>query len=221
MKTLIKICGLKRPEDIAYVNEAGADFAGFVIHVPKSPRTVTASKAAQLSALLAPQICPVGVFVNEPEETVARLLNAGVIRLAQLHGQEDENYIRRLRQQTDGRLIKAFSVRKKEDLVQAARSTADYILLDHGKGGTGCAFDWSLVENMERPWFLAGGLSGDNLTQAIGLLHPWAVDLSSGVESEGRKDRVKIRRAVAIVHGSTADEDIDSTGERSEICPEE
>lgn len=221
MKTRIKICGLKRPEDIVYVNEAGADFAGFVIHVPQSPRTVTASKAAQLSALLDPRICPVGVFVNEPEETVARLLNTGVIRLAQLHGQEDENYIHRLRQLTAGRLIKAFSVQRKEDLVQAAGSTADYVLLDHGKGGTGCAFDWSLVEGMKRPWFLAGGLGCDNLAQAIGLLHPWAVDLSSGVETEGKKDREKIRRAVAIVHGSAADKDIDGTGERSEICPEE
>lgn len=201
VKTRIKICGLKRSEDIAFVNEAGADFAGFVIHVPKSPRNTTASEAARLSALLSPKICPVGVFVDEPEETVARLLNSGVIRLAQLHGQEDEGYLGRLRRLTEGKVIQAFSVRNKEDLMRAARSSADYILLDHGRGGTGRTFDWSLVKQMERPWFLAGGLDRSNLLQAIKQLHPWAVDLSSGVETKGRKDREKIKATVALAHG--------------------
>ena len=185
MKTRIKICGLRRAEDIAYVNEAGPDFAGFVIHVPKSHRNVSAGQARELSAMLAPGIRPVGVFVNEPEETVANLLNDGVIRLAQLHGQEDEAYIRRLRGLTDGPLIQAFSIRRKEDLDRAMQSSADYILLDHGRGGTGSAFDWGLVEAVERPWFLAGGLDCGNLAAAIGRLHPWAVDLSSGVERDG------------------------------------
>lgn len=199
MRTRIKICGLRRPEDIRGVNEAGPDFAGFVIHVPRSPRNVTAGEAEALSRLLSPGILPVGVFVNEPEESVARLLNAGIIRLAQLHGQEDEGYIRRLRQLTDGKLIQAFSIREKKDLERAAASSADYILLDHGKGGTGSSFDWDLVEAMDRPWFLAGGLTCRNLKEAIDRLHPWAVDLSSGVETEGKKDAEKIRRAVEIV----------------------
>ena len=188
MRTRIKICGLRRPEDIRGVNEAGPDFAGFVIHVPRSPRNVTAGEAEALSRLLSPGILPVGVFVNEPEESVA-----------QLHGQEDEGYIRRLRQLTEGKLIQAFSVREKKDLERAAASSADYILLDHGRGGTGSSFDWNLVEAMERPWFLAGGLTCRNLVKALDRLHPWAVDLSSGVETEGKKDAEKIRRAVEIV----------------------
>ena len=151
--------------------------------------------------MLAPGIRPVGVFVNEPEETVANLMNDGVIRLAQLHGQEDEAYIRRLRGLTDGPLIQAFSIRRKEDLDRAMQSSADYILLDHGRGGTGSAFDWGLVEAVERPWFLAGGLDCGNLAGAIGRLHPWAVDLSSGVERDGWKDREKIQQAVALAHG--------------------
>ena len=124
-----------------------------------------------------------------------------MIRLAQLHGQEDEAYIRRLRGLTDGPLIQAFSIRRKEDLDRAMQSSADYILLDHGRGGTGSAFDWGLVEAVERPWFLAGGLDCGNLAAAIGRLHPWAVDLSSGVERDGWKDREKMKQAVALAHG--------------------
>lgn len=199
MKTRIKICGLRREEDVQAVNEAKPDFCGFVIEVPKSFRSVTASRVRELTERLDRDIQAVGVFVNAPEELAAELLNEGVIRMAQLHGQEDEAYIRRLRKLTDRPLIQAFSVRTEKDIEHALNSAADYILLDQGGGGTGKPFDWSLIPGIERPFFLAGGLSGENLESAIHKIHPYAVDLSSGVETDMWKDPVKIKNAVEIV----------------------
>lgn len=195
----IKICGLKRQEDIQAVNIAKPDFCGFVIEVPKSARCVSRNQVRELAAALDPEILPVGVFVNAPAELAAQLLNEGTLAIAQLHGKEDETYIRSLRELTDKPLIQAFSVRTTEDIRRACASTADYILLDQGSGGTGKTFDWSLVNGMERPFFLAGGLSVENLEQAVRELKPWAVDLSSSLEVDGKKDADKIRRAVEIV----------------------
>lgn len=195
----IKICGLRRQQDIQAVNAAKPDFGGFVIEVPKSPRCVSKEQVRELAAGLDPEILPVGVFVNAPAELVAELLNEGTLAMAQLHGQEDETYIRSLRKLTEKPLIKAFSVRSAEDIEQARGSLADYVLLDQGSGGTGKTFDWSLVQGIERPFFLAGGLSTDNLEAAVRKLNPWAVDLSSSLETDGWKDPGKIREAVEIV----------------------
>ena len=175
-RTRIKICGLIRPEDIQAVNQAKPDFAGFIVEFPKSRRNVTVEQLKALRKELDDSILPVGVLVNAPVELPAQLLNEGTIALAQLHGQEDENYIKK-----------------------AVRSEADYILLDQGAGGTGETFDWSLVPAIKRPWFLAGGLGCENLESAIHLLHPWAVDLSSSVETDGHKDPDKILEAVYAV----------------------
>ena len=197
--TKIKICGLRRMEDVQAVNEAKPDFCGFIIEVPKSFRSVTADQVKELAAGLDRDIQAVGVFVNAPETLAAELLNQGIISMAQLHGQEDETYIRRLRKLTDRPLIKAFSVRTRKDAEKAMESTADYILLDQGSGGTGIPFDWSLLPVIERPFFLAGGLGEDNLETAVHRLHPYAVDLSSGVETDMWKDPVKIKKAVDIL----------------------
>ena len=199
--TKIKICGLRRMEDVLAVNEAKPDFCGFIIEVPKSFRSVTVDQVKELAAGLDRDIQAVGVFVNAPETLAAELLNQGIISMAQLHGQEDETYIRRLRKLTDRPLIKAFSVRTRKDAEKAMESTADYILLDQGSGGTGIPFDWSLLPVIERPFFLAGGLGEDNLETAVHRLHPYAVDLSSGVETDMWKDPVKIKKAVDIVRG--------------------
>lgn len=195
----IKICGLKRPEDIRAVNEAKPDYCGFVIEVPKSSRCVSREQVRELTAGLDSAVQAVGVFVNAPVELPAQLLNEGTIAIAQLHGREDEAYIRALRKMTAKPLIRAFSVRTAEDVERACRSSADYILLDQGNGGTGKTFDWALVPEMTRPFFLAGGLGVDNLQQAIRQLNPWAVDLSSSMETEGKKDPKKIKAAVEIV----------------------
>ena len=198
-RTRIKICGLTRPEDIQAVNEAKPDFAGFIVEFPKSRRNVTVDQLRQLREKLDESILPVGVFVNAPAELPAQLLNEGTIALAQLHGHEDEAYIRQLKTMTDHLIIKAFSIKTEADVERAIRSEADYILLDQGAGGTGETFDWSLVPAVKRPWFLAGGLGCDNLETAIHLLHPWAVDLSSSVETDGHKDPDKILKAVHTV----------------------
>lgn len=195
----IKVCGLSRRDDIKAVNEARPDFCGFIIEVKKSSRCVSREKVKELKKELHPDIIPVGVFVDAPVELVAELLKDGMIEMAQLHGKEDERYIEELREITEKPLIKAFSIKKKEDMEEALQSSADYILLDQGSGGTGKTFDWSLVPRIERPFFLAGGLGEENLKQAIETLNPWAVDLSSSLETAGKKDREKILRAVELV----------------------
>lgn len=134
--------------------------------------------------------------MNELPAIVAGYLEEGVIDLAQLHGNESEEYIHSLRFRTGGELIKAFSIKTREDVEKAKKSSADYILLDHGKGGTGESFDWSLIRNMDRPYFLAGGLNAENVEQAILQTHPFAVDISSGVETDGVKDTKKITECI-------------------------
>ena len=196
--TKIKICGLRRPCDIAYANELRPDYIGFVF-AKKSRRYVSPETAAALRADLDRAICPVGVFVNEPPETIARLLNDGTIEMAQLHGQEDETYIQTLRSYTKKPLIKAFSIHCAADAEAAVHSPADYILLDNGSGGTGKTFDWSLTAGVTRSYFLAGGLSAENVAQAIDAAHPYAVDVSSGVETDKVKDLEKMRRFVLAV----------------------
>ena len=199
VRTRIKICGLTRPEDIQAVNQAKPDFAGFIVEFPKSRRNVTVEQLKALREELDDSILPVGVFVNAPVELPAQLLNEGTISLAQLHGQENEDYIRQLKIMTDQLLIKAFSIKTAEDIEKALQSPADYILLDQGGGGTGKTFDWSLIPEIQRPFFLAGGIGVSNLGQAIREIHPYAVDLSSSVETEKRKDPMKIRQVVDIV----------------------
>lgn len=192
----IKICGLSRPEDVDYVNEALPDFCGFVINVPGSIRNTTPDQVRLLTEKLSESIIPVGVFRNEPIDTVAGLLREGTIRMAQLHGNEDEEYIKRLKSMGDFTVIRAFN---QKNLDAAGISSADYVLLDHGAGGTGEAFDWTLIKNMNRPFFLAGGIGPDNVREAIAQVHPWAVDMSSKVETAGKKDREKILEAVRAV----------------------
>lgn len=198
-RTKIKICGLRRREDILAVNEAKPDYCGFIIEFPSSFRSVTADEVRELVEELDPEIRPVGVFVNAPMELVRTLLDDGTLALAQLHGQEDESYIRELKTYTDKLIIKAFSIKTAEDIEKALQSPADYILLDQGGGGTGKTFDWSLIPEIQRPFFLAGGIGASNLGQAIREIHPYAVDLSSSVETEKRKDPMKIRQVVDIV----------------------
>lgn len=195
--TKIKLCGLSRPCDIEAANEIKPEYIGFVF-ASKSKRYVTPEKAAQLKQLLAPGIQAVGVFVNEAPETVAELLGSGVIDMAQLHGREDADYLSRLRQLTDKPIIRAFRVQTARDLEPAESCGADAVLLDSG-AGTGTVFDWNLLKNMERPFFLAGGLSPDNVAQAVRTLHPYAVDVSSGIETDGRKDPEKMAAFVAAV----------------------
>ena len=192
----IKLCGLTRPCDIEAVNELQPDYIGFVF-AKKSRRYVSPEKAKELKAMLAPGIQAVGVFVNEEPEQIAALLEAGTIDVAQLHGQENETEIRRLRELTDHPLIQAFRIDTEQDVERANASTADYVLLDSGAGGTGTVFDWDLLQAIRRPYFLAGGLDTENLGTVKAKLNPYGVDVSSGIETGGYKDKEKMTAFVA------------------------
>lgn len=200
--TKIKICGLSRPCDIEYVSEAKPDFCGFIINVPKSKRNVSPDTVRQLVKNLSPDVKPVGVFVNAPMDEIAALTEDGTLAYVQLHGKEDEAYIAALRERIHVPIIQAFKVSCPEDVAHAQQSSADYILLDNGSGGTGKTFDWSHLRDITRPYILAGGLGPDNLGLAVSQLAPWGVDLSSGVETDGFKDNNKVLAAVQAVRAT-------------------
>lgn len=195
--TKIKICGLFQSQDMDYINEARPDWCGFILNFPKSHRNVDAVQLRSLRARLAEGVTPVGVFVDQPVETVAALLAEGLISVAQLHGHEDGAYIAKLRKLAPGKPIwRAFKVRSAADVREAEGCPTDLVVLDGGLGA-GQVFDWSLVREVRRPFLLAGGLTPENIPQAVRALHPYGVDLSSGVETGKQKDRSKILAAVA------------------------
>lgn len=198
MKTKIKLCGLSRICDIEAANMLNPDYIGFVFF-KNSSRYLSPEKASTLREKLSPEIKAVGVFVREDAEVVAGLLERGVVDMAQLHGGEDEDYIRRLRELTGKPLIKAFRVRTAEDIAAAEKCSADYVLLDSGEGGTGSVFDWGVLGRMKRPYFLAGGLTPENVGRAVREFHPFAVDVSSGIETGGWKDTEKMAAFAAAV----------------------
>ena len=189
--TRIKLCGLSRPADIKIVNSLCPEYIGFVFY-EKSSRYVTPEKAVELKNLLSDRIKAVGVFVDEPLEKVVDLLDKGIIDIAQLHGNEDDEYIKRLRELSKKPVIKAFRIQSKDDTKKAEGSLADLILLDSGQG-SGEAFDWELLRDIKRDYFLAGGLDPYNVKDALRILHPYAVDVSSGIE----KDHIKDERLMA------------------------
>ena len=190
MMARIKFCGLTRKCDIEAVNELGPEYIGFVFW-PRSKRVVTREQASELKAMLDPSIKAVGVFVDEDIEVVKSLLNDDIIDIAQLHGSEDGTYINDLKMSTGKPVIKAFKIRSEDDGRQAEESPADMVLLDSGMG-TGKTFNWEIIKGVKRPFFLAGGLAPDNAAEAIRELHPYALDVSSGIETEGIKDTKKM-----------------------------
>ena len=154
---------------------------------------------AELKKILRKEMKAVGVFVDAPAESVAKLLNEDLIDLAQLHGNEDETYIANLKKLTAKPLIKAVKVSTEEEVKKAFDTVADEVLLDHGKG-TGKTFDWSILKAVpDHQYFLAGGLGTENIKEAIQIYHPAVIDLSSSVETDGKKDRKKILAAVKAV----------------------
>lgn len=194
----IKLCGLTRPSDIETANLLHPDYVGFVF-AKKSRRYVSPERMKMLKELLHPDILAVGVFVDEEPESVAAWLSSGIIDIAQLHGGEDETYLKKLRKLTDKPLIKAFSVKDMGDIEKANDSTADFVLLDAGEGGTGTAFDRELLAGMNRPYFLAGGLDPSTVEEAVKRWRPYAVDVSTGIETDGVKDAEKMQAFVDAV----------------------
>lgn len=203
----IKICGLRREEDIRFANEIQPDFVGFVF--APSKRKVTVEEAQCLRQLLRPEIPAVGVFVNASEEEILEPVRRQVIQMIQLHGQESTDFVQQIRAKTGLPVIQAVSVKKREDILRCRELKADYLLLDQGAGGTGKAFDWSLLtgetERSEleqiigKPFFLAGGISAQNVEEAIARFHPFAVDASSSVETDGVKNFEKMKELTELV----------------------
>lgn len=197
MSVRIKICGLSREEDIEYANQVMPDYIGFVFW-EHSRRYVSHERAAMLRRSLKSEIQAVGVFVDAPPEEIVSLLREGVIDMAQLHGEETEEEIQYLQAVTGRPVMKAVKVRSRRDVEAWLDSSAEYLLFDSGMG-SGIAFDWGLLADVPRDFFLAGGLRPENLKQAVETVRPYAVDLSSGVETGGFKDLGKMRRAVTAV----------------------
>lgn len=205
--TRIKICGLRREADVDMVNSLRPDYAGFVF--APSRRQITPERGRELADKMDPDICRVGVFVDQEPELVAGLLNEGVIRMAQLHGHEDRTYQQKLLSLLEHphlqQLIKAVRVASVEQLEQVQAEGWKLLLLDApggtAAGGNGLAFDWALLRQAQLrvPFFLAGGLQADNVQAAIRQLSPFAVDVSSGVETDGVKDRSKMERFIEAV----------------------
>lgn len=200
-ETKIKICGLTRVQDIEYVNEALPDYIGFVF--AESRRKISPDAALQLKNLLNPKIKAVGVFVNESINTISSICNAGIIDIVQLHGDEDKKYIASLHKYIDNPVIKALKVKGSDSLEKAEHFNCDFLLLDSFSdkeyGGTGKPFDWELVKSINKPFFLAGGICSENAKAALLSLKPYCLDASSGVETNGFKDKNKILDLVKIV----------------------
>ena len=200
-ETRIKICGMRRKEDIEAANRCRPDYIGFILSAGFR-RSVSPAEAEELSEMLEPGILKVGVFVNETVEQVSSAFR--FLDMIQLHGKEDNLYIRKLREAVDKPIIQAFRIGSAEDLARAAESEADILLLDNGTG-TGQSFDWSLIGEAGtrgKPWILAGGLGPDNIAEAAGRFRPFAVDLSSGAETDGWKDPVKMEQCVKAVRSA-------------------
>lgn len=204
--TKIKICGLSRREDIESVNMVSPDYIGFIMGFPKSHRNITIERAKTLRAGLKEEIQVVGVFVDAEISMIVDACAKKVIDIIQLHGREDIRYIERLKAvlasvEVQAKIIKAIQVNSKEDLTLIKEVPADMILLDAGMGD-GKLFSqeqMELLKSVNRDYFLAGGLNPENVSELLESLHPFGVDVSSGVETEKKKDRKKIRRFVQNV----------------------
>lgn len=197
----IKLCGMFRECDIDYVNEALPDYTGFIVMFPKSHRNIDLETALRLRSRLDKRITPVAVSVNADLEEFARYAQSGAADVLQCHGNEDAEYIARLRELARVPIIKAVKVTCAADIENADHLGADFLLLDSGTG-SGLKFDHTLIpRDVKTPFFLAGGLTPENVREAALRIKPYGVDMSSGIETNKRKDREKILAAVKAVRG--------------------
>lgn len=205
--SLIKICGLMRECDIDFVNKYKPDYIGFVFSTKPNRfrRQITPQQAQILKNRLDKNIKSVGIFVNEPVEFIAELCNNNTVDVVQLHGDENEEYIISLKKLINKPISKAVRVQSAEQILEAEKLSCDYLLLDAYKkniyGGTGEMFNWDIIPKLKKPFFLAGGLSAENLKNAVNTVNPYCVDLSSSVETDGFKDEQKIKAVIEQIRG--------------------
>lgn len=188
-KTKFKICGITQLNEIYDANQYLPDYVGFVF--AQGRHKITTESASLFRKMLNQNIQTVGVFVNEDIKQIRKIADQGIINLIQLHGQEDEQYIHELRGMCDKKIIKAFSVMSINDIKIAEKTSADYILYDYEKGGSGQKFNWHLLKGCKRDYFLAGGINYQNIDTAL-KMKPFAIDISTGAETNGIKDKNKI-----------------------------
>ncbi len=228
----IKFCGLFRECDIEFVNALMPDFVGFVF-AENSRRFIDFVLAKRLKARLDSRIKAVGVFVDSPVECVCEALQSKIIDMVQLHGNENNAYISALRESLQKNygnatpIIKAIKMRNSHSLGKALESSADFILLDSTNAGSGVAFEWNLLaqklqdsrgldshdsrvldsQDFKRDFatrfFLAGGINADNIAKAMSL-NPYAIDISSGIESQGIKNFAKMQQIIQMIRNNKA-----------------
>lgn len=202
MELKIKLCGIRRLEDADYLNEFPPDYAGFIF--APYPRKITIAQAKEIGERLDKKIKKVGVFVDHPLEEMAEF--SDVIDVYQLHGDETAEYTESLKKliPKEKEIWKAVRVRTAEDIEQAEKLNADKLILDafskDKHGGTGKAFDWDIINKIKitKPFFAAGGINADNMEEAAIKLKPYGIDLSGGIETDGVKDREKIKKIIEL-----------------------
>lgn len=205
----IKLCGMMRECDIAFANEAKPDYVGFIF--ANTRRKISKEQAITFKNALASDIKAVGVFVDEDVDIVADLANCGAMDIIQLHGKEDALYIEELKKKVDNNIeiFKAVRVKEASQIVEAAKLDVNALLLDTYRkgilGGTGECFDWEIITEARKlsgcadeagyicgkPFFMAGGIDVDNFEQAM-KSNPFGLDISSGIETDGQKDKDKM-----------------------------
>lgn len=201
MTTKIKICGLTRKEDIQIANRYKPDFIGFVF--AEGRRKISFSTAESLRGELSKEIKVVGVFVNESLDNLQAIIKNNLVDLIQLHGDETASYLLKLKEITDKPIIKAIHAKSSDYIKSQLKVESDYFLLDSYKkglyGGSGIAFDYSMLPKIHKPFFIAGGLNRDNILECMFRTKPYGVDISSGVESNGVKDEGKIAEIIQMI----------------------
>lgn len=206
----VKMCGISKVETIPAIVDAKPDYMGLVF--APSKRQVTVDQAKTLVEELHKQyavrynsetIKTVGVFVNETVENLLKIAEEVKLDVIQLHGDEDESFIQILKEQSNVEVWKAVQVRSAADAEKWIDSSADMLLFDayhkDERGGTGEVFDWSSLDEFERPFMLAGGIDSTNVARAIRTVRPYGIDISSGIETEGVKDNEKMKAFTNIV----------------------
>ena len=204
----VKMCGMRRKEDIAYANEVKPDAVGYIFF-PKSKRYVTGQQAKEFDQDLDQDILSVGVFVNETIEKVIEIANQVPLDVIQLHGDEDHTYVEQLKQQTDKEIWKVVRVKDTNDIKEAEKLPVDKLLLDTFTeekdmyGVTGKVMNYNLIpkEGISKPFFIAGGLHSNNIKEIIKKVHPYGIDISSGIETDGYKDLKKMKEIMQITGG--------------------